>query len=144
MKHIIPNSGTLTKKPTKKLKLDLKNSRAYKLQKAEALPKILLVTTYPPRECGIATYTYDLKMALDKTYDTCMDVKICALESETEKHKYKQDEVEFVLNTDNIQSFVEKVEEINSDNSIQLVMIQHEFGLFKNNEEAFLNFLKQI
>ncbi|WP_157208436.1 glycosyltransferase [Mariniflexile maritimum] len=142
MKRAISNTITLTKKPTKKQKIDLKNRR-HKVAKAEHLPKILLISTYPPRECGIATYTYDLKTALDNAYATCIDVKIGALDSHTEKHMYKK-EVELVLNTDEIQSFEHNVKKINSDDGIELVMVQHEFGLFKNNEEAFLMFLKNI
>ena len=28
------------------------------------LPEIVFITSYPPRECGIATYTQDLKNAI--------------------------------------------------------------------------------
>lgn len=28
------------------------------------LPEILFITSYPPRECGIATYTQDLRSAI--------------------------------------------------------------------------------
>ena len=30
------------------------------LFKDKKVPKILIITTYPPRECGIATYSQDL------------------------------------------------------------------------------------
>lgn len=108
------------------------------------LPKILIVASFPPRQCGIATYTADLKQALEVKYENSFDVKICALESEKEKHTYLNDDVVYSLNTDSANSFVHIAEKINEDADIEIVMIQHEFGLFKNNEDAFISFLKEI
>ena len=34
----------------------------------QKLPEILFVTSYPPRECGIATYSQDLIKALNNKY----------------------------------------------------------------------------
>jgi hypothetical protein len=33
------------------------------------LPEILFITSYPPRECGIATYSQDLVKALNNKFD---------------------------------------------------------------------------
>lgn len=111
---------------------------------AKNVPKILILATYPPRECGIATYTYDLKTALDNKFENCIDIKICALESNTEHHKYKSNDVEMVLNTDDLETFPIVAHQINANKKIELVMIQHEFGLFNNNEAAFISFLKAL
>jgi glycosyltransferase involved in cell wall biosynthesis len=113
-------------------------------RKAKVLPKILLVGSYLPRQCGIATYTYDLKNSLDAIFRDCFTVKICALASAIENHTYDQAAVESVLNTDEATSFDAVAKQINADTAISLVMVQHEFGLFKNNEEAFLLFLTKI
>jgi len=45
------------------------------------LPKILVVTTFPPRECGIATYSQDLVKSLNSKFKKSFDIKICALEN---------------------------------------------------------------
>src|SRR5690606_7329752 len=95
-------------------------------------------------ECGIATYTYDLKNALQNKFEESFEIKICALESNTENHTYKKGDVDYVLNTDEAESFVAIGDKINMDKNLDIVMIQHEFGLFKNNEEAFVNFLKAL
>ena len=65
----------------------------------DLLPKILFITSYPPRECGIATYSQDLITALDKKFSNSFNIGICALESEDEKHDYSG-EIEYVLNVD--------------------------------------------
>ena len=125
-------------------KNDFMRKIGIKKSKTQPLAKILLVATYPPRECGIATYTFDLKNALDNKFENCFDIKICALETETEKHSYKGEEVDLILTTDDASSYESIAATINLDKNLELVMIQHEFGLFKSNEEAFIKFLKAI
>ena len=44
------------------------------------LPEILFITSYPSRECGIATYSYDLINAVKKKFGNSFSLKICALE----------------------------------------------------------------
>ena len=50
------------------------------------LPEILVITTFPPRQCGIATYSQDLIKALNDHYVDSFSIKICALENNNEKH----------------------------------------------------------
>ncbi len=142
MKRDINIKSKVTTRPLKKKKIELKKRISIHDIEPKNLPKILLMATYPPRECGIANYTYDLKKALDNKYEDCFDLKICALESNTENHTYQTEDVDLVLNTDNSQSFASMANKINLNNEIELVMIQHEFGLFKNNEDSFIKFLK--
>ncbi len=52
----------------------------------DILPEILVITTFPPRQCGIATYSQDLIKALNEHYVDSFSIKICALENENEKH----------------------------------------------------------
>ena len=122
---------------------NLKNTTTFS-KRSKTLPKIQFIATYPPRECGIATYTYDLKNALENKFDRCFDIKICAVASSTENHNCITEDVNMVLNTDEPESFKSIADKINSDKGTKIVMIQHEFGLFKNNEETFIDFLKSI
>ena len=48
--------------------------------KAIQCPEIVFMTSYPPRECGIATYTQDLKNAMQDKFGASISLKICALE----------------------------------------------------------------
>ncbi|WP_394758498.1 glycosyltransferase [Flavobacterium sp.] len=107
------------------------------------LPEILIITSYPPRECGIATYSQDLIFALNNKFTKSFDIKICALESEFEKHKYTND-VNYVLETDNSKSYIELAKNINDNSNISMVLIQHEFGLFRTNENDFIQLLQTI
>lgn len=106
--------------------------------------KILLVTSYPPRECGIATYSYDLVSALKDKFDACLNIKICALENSTEQFSYDSEDVECVLNVDATNSFENITKKINSDNSLALVVFQHEFGFYAQHEKKFSTMLKEI
>lgn len=107
------------------------------------LPEVLFVTTFPPRECGIATYSQDLITALKLQFNESFTCTFCALETDTEQHAYFQ-KPKFILNTDQKNSFVKTAFNINRDPSIELVVIQHEFGFFDSREEDFFLFLEAI
>lgn len=109
----------------------------------DLLPKILFITSYPPRECGIATYSQDLIMAMNKKFSNSFNIGICALESEGEKHDYTG-EIEYILNVDNPGSFASLAKNINDDADIRIVMIQHEFGFFEKKKDEFVQFLRDL
>lgn len=107
------------------------------------LPEVLVISTFPPRECGIATYTQDLIKSLDNQFDKSFDVKICALDNENQKFRYSE-AIDYFLDVNSLSSLSELSKEINRNNGIQIVLIQHEFGLFRNNESKLLQFLNQL
>lgn len=107
------------------------------------LPEILFITSFPPRECGIATYTQDLVKALKKQFSYSFNCSICALESESEHPVYSQPP-RFIMNTDDPESFMDIAIEINRSKSIRAVVIQHEFGFFVNKEIDFSLFINTI
>lgn len=112
-------------------------------KKIVSLPEIVMISTYPPRECGIATYSQDLIFALNNKFNKSFDIKICALQSENDDHMYPEN-VSYVLETSMSKSYKVLANEINQNRNIALVIIQHEFGLFASNEEDFFNFLRTI
>ena len=107
------------------------------------LPEILCITTYPPRECGIATYSQDLVKALNNKFHDSFALKICPLESDNEHHFYT-DEIEYILNTDIPNSFKNLAKTINANDNINMVLIQHEFGLFAQKKDEFELFLTEL
>lgn len=66
--------------------INYKTPKTYTLQKAvegapkTELPILVMITSYPPRECGIATYANDLFNSLNKKFDQSFTIQICALE----------------------------------------------------------------
>ncbi len=113
-----------------------------KVKKSEPqVSEIVFLTSYPPRECGIATYSKDLERALSEKFGQSFTLKVLPLESRSEQHRYPKG-IEHVLNTDNALDFLKASHRINSDPNVGLVLIQHEFGLFKDSENAFLEFLE--
>jgi glycosyltransferase involved in cell wall biosynthesis len=107
------------------------------------LAEILCITTYPPRECGIATYSQDLVKALNNKFNDSFAIKICPIVSDNEMHIYN-DEIDYVLNTNNSSSFKKLAREINADDHIAMVLVQHEFGLFAASKNDFNRLLSEI
>lgn len=107
------------------------------------LPEVLFITSFPPRECGIATYSQDLITALKNQFEHCFTSSICALESDTEQHNYKQ-RPQYILNTDSRNSFRKTSFYINRNENIKLVVMQHEFGFFAKKENEFKQFFNSI
>ena len=108
--------------------------------KTNDLPEILFITSYPPRECGIATYSQDLIKAINNKFSNSLSIKVCALESGETDFKYS-DDVKYTLKTSLADSYGNVALKINNDNRIGIVLIQHEFGFFKKQEEAFIRLL---
>ena len=105
--------------------------------------EILFISSYPPRECGIATYSHDLIKALNNKFSNSLSIKVCALESSDVNYQYS-DEVKYILKTSLADRYVELSAEINKDNQIKIILIQHEFGFFRKQEQAFLQFLTAL
>jgi glycosyltransferase involved in cell wall biosynthesis len=107
------------------------------------LPEILFITSFPPRECGIATYSQDLIKALNNKFDQSFIIRICPLESDSEKHVYTND-IKYILNTDDPNAFTKLAKSINDNAAIRIVLIQHEFGFFEKKEEKLDYFLNSL
>lgn len=106
-------------------------------------PEILVISTFPPRECGIATYSQDLILALENKFADSFILRICALETGRQQHQYP-DQVGYILNTDSDGGYEKLIDVVNTNDHIKLVLIQHEFGLFSKSEDAFQQFLNRI
>jgi len=107
------------------------------------LAEILIVSSFPPRVCGIATYTQDLTRALENKFSSSLSIKICALESD-ENHSLYPSDVKYILNTSSDAEYEKIAASVNLDQNIKIVVIQHEFGFFKEHEQAFLEFVYEL
>lgn len=112
-------------------------------EKEIPLTEILLISSYPPRECGIANYSQDLVNALNDKFENSFKVNVCPIESDVEQHYYQQTP-QYTLNTDHENSFRTIAKNINTNINIGLVVIQHEFGFFSKQKKYFINFVNAI
>lgn len=92
--------------------------------------KVLFLTTFPPRECGIATFCQDLLNALKRQFDQSYSFEICALHEGNHIPGTYPKEVSYVLNTKDIDAYLNLAKTVNQDRNIATIVIQHEFGLF--------------
>ena len=107
------------------------------------LAEILFITSYPPRECGIATYSQDLIKSINNKFSNSLSIKVCALESGDETYSYPG-EVKYVLKTSIAAEYEKLALKINNNDRIKSVLIQHEFGFYKKQENAFLKFIYDL
>lgn len=114
------------------------------LNNKTALPEILFICSYPPRECGIATYSQDLINAIREKFAGSFSVKIVALEAQDIGHEYAPD-VKYVLHTTRVEQYTALAHQVNEDANLQMIFVQHEFGLYGGKYgEYLLRFLSAV
>ncbi len=105
-------------------------------------PKICFLSTYIPKPCGIATFTNDLLKHIDN-YNILIPTKVIALNGKGDSYDYPEEVIK-IINIENIKDYVETSKFLN-DSDIEIVGIQHEFGIFGGEYgEYLLEFLDKI
>ncbi|MGV3636980.1 MAG: glycosyltransferase [Flavobacteriales bacterium] len=102
-----------------------------------ASDRVLVLASYPPRVCGIATYTQDLVTALNRTLDGPLRYTVCALEDGKVPRDYPT-EVTHTLDTKDAADHIRLALEVDQDPRIVGVWVQHEFGLYQGGDGQFL------
>lgn len=101
-------------------------------------PSILFLSSFPPRECGIATFTQRLTNAFDKEFNPEIKSRIMAInDSDTSIYNYSR-KVILQICEGEIEDYLNRANEINQTPSIKLVNVQHEFGLFGGEQGEYL------
>jgi len=112
------------------------------LDKEERAIKVIYVSSYIPRKCGIATYTKDLTNDINQLNPFAL-AEIMALTKNGESIVYPW-EVKFRINQDELSSFLNAADYINQSGS-NIVCLQHEYGLFGGHcGEYILPFIEAI
>jgi glycosyltransferase involved in cell wall biosynthesis len=103
--------------------------------------RVLYFSTYPPTECGLATFTQDLASAVASWNLT--QPAVIAIEQGGEKTSTRPPEVLFVVRRDHELDYIKAAKM--ASNVADVVSIQHEFGIFGGeNGEFVLTFLKHL
>jgi len=90
-------------------------------------PVVAFVSSYVPRECGIATFTRDLHTGLDQVRHGQQSL-IVAINDQDAEYAYAR-RVVFQVDQSDPHSYVEAARYLNRSR-VQVVSIQHEFGRF--------------
>jgi len=112
--------------------------------------RIAYVSTYPPRECGIATFTYDLSSAINILGVFARPTIVAIDDARLNLTKPYSKEVRFVVEQYDKNAYLAAADYINQSD-VALVSLQHEFGIFgtesgKDNWDGslILDFLRRL
>ncbi len=86
----------------------------------------LIVSTYPPRKCGIATFSEDLR---DNLIKHVPEVLVAAVNDPFQSHKYPS-EVVLEIEQENTADYIACATWANHEPNLDMVIIQHEYGIF--------------
>jgi len=109
--------------------LGITKNKSLSQEKADKL-SVVYVSTFPPRQCGIATFTQDITNAMDEMLAPLIKSKIVAMNpSHVLIHRYPR-KVILQISQDDKEEYIQAAQRINQMDEVQLVNIQHEFGIF--------------
>ena len=106
---------------------------------------IVYLTTFPPRECGIATFTADLTTHFDKMYGGKEDTKIIAMNIDASQARHYPSKVIAEVEQDDPNDYEKAAELINQMSDVALVAVEHEYGIYgKGFGKNLLVFLSKV
>jgi glycosyltransferase involved in cell wall biosynthesis len=100
--------------------------------------KVAFISSFPPRRCGIATFTSDLITSTTAAAKGEFEPLVVAMRSDSDL-KY-EDPVKFEIRQDVKNDYICAADYINFSH-IDLVSVQHEFGLFGGEEGSYVTLL---
>lgn len=112
-----------------------------KLRVNTTQPEIAVLSSYPPRECGIATYSADLVTAISRL--SKQTAKIIAIDEPDANRSYPSNVI-WRLQQNAPASYLDIATLVGRSN-VEVVNIQHEYGLFGGEDgELLLTFMEKL
>jgi len=106
---------------------------------------VVYLSTFPPRQCGIATFTTDLTNAVDQMFGPSVKSKIVAMNLSEVSHLPYPEKVIWEISQPREEDYVNAANKLNQQKEVKLVNIQHEFGIFGGEYGShLLLFLKKL
>jgi len=102
---------------------DTSKKRGQKDMSTNTAFKIAFLSTYPPRECGLATFTEDLITAMDK--NSVVQSSIIAV---AKNEDYVDSRVRCIVNQQDRSSYIKAA--LWANRQVDLLIIEHEYGIF--------------
>lgn len=120
----------------------LVGTRAMRGGSVKAVLPIAFVGTYPPRRCGIATFTRDLAEATKKANDSVVPMAV-AITDPAGQYEYGED-VKYEVRQ-GVKADYTRAAEFLNHTGVRLVSLQHEHGIFGGDDGAYvLDFLAAL
>ncbi|HEY0980223.1 MAG TPA: glycosyltransferase family 4 protein [Candidatus Paceibacterota bacterium] len=106
---------------------------------------IVYVSTYPPRECGIATFTADLISYTDELFSDEAQTRVISMNTEATADTQYDSKVLFSIQENSKDEYIKAAQTLNSIAHVALVSVQHEFGIFGEHQgENIIAFLQEL
>ncbi|MES1199070.1 MAG: glycosyltransferase family 4 protein [Pseudomonadota bacterium] len=110
--------------------------------RATRLRRIALIGNFPPRRCGIATFTCDLRSAITGA-DDALKCDVVAMTDPDSEYDFG-DAVTHVIRQNVAEDYAEAARSLNEE-GVELVCVQHEYGIFGGDAgEHLLAFLREL
>lgn len=96
--------------------------------------KLAYISTYPPRECGIATFNQNLMRAISANYPKRNALSeggfVVALNDSEDLHEYEYpEEVKYIIRQNHQKDYIRAANYINTSN-VDACIMEHEFGIY--------------
>ena len=106
---------------------------------------IHFVSSYPPRECGIATFTQDLVNSIEGKKNPGLECRVVALNENLYSTYSYPASVTMQIDQDDRESYLVAAEKLNKCTKTKAICLQHEFGLFGGEYSEFIiPFLEEL
>jgi glycosyltransferase involved in cell wall biosynthesis len=102
--------------------------------------KIAFIGTYPPRKCGIGTFTNNLLRAIAANTDGHDDLssvaRVIAINEDGQEHDYPE-EVMLTIRQNRQRDYITAAKKINFSDA-DVCILEHEFGIFGGNDGVYI------
>lgn len=101
--------------------------------------KIAYISTYPPRECGIATFNNNLLQAIaHDTKEVSADSFVVAMNDSEDLNTYEfPSEVQYVIRQENQKDYIRAADYINTSLT-DVCILEHEFGIYGGESGVYI------
>ena len=114
-------------------------------------PPLAILSSFPPRECGIATFARDLMNALEHPHHlgdlarlTSPAPWVIAMNEAGQTYDYGS-RVRLTIDRDDHAQYLDAAAYVNDNSRVQLVSLQHEYGLYGGEYGAYiLDFIRAV
>ncbi len=104
--------------------------------------RIAFLGDYFPRQCGIATFTHDLRTHFQKRYDD-LDTFVVAVEDHPGTYEYPS-EVKYTFDQHSRSAYLETAKYMN-ESGVEALCLQHEYGIYGGESgEYILDLLNRV